>query len=160
MQFISIIAFIILIEIILAFLRIIRRKYEFNKAKTLSKKLGRSLLVIGDPDNGGVNSIFGRSYGCGDLCIDIVGCNKCMKSIKGNALHILKQLPDNSYVIYESCVLEYINTIEIPSIIKEIKRVSGNHYFNVRVGPSLTHLYYWPSLWTGETHKSQYISHY
>ena len=72
---------------------------------------------------------------------------------------ILRKLPDNSYVIYESCVLEAVN-YDVTPLIKEIKRVSGGNYFNVRVGPSTMYFYYFPSLWTGEGSNIKYIKQY
>jgi len=61
-------------------------------------------MVIGNPTGGFMNSLF-PAYGCGDLCIDLVGCEKCKKTIKGDIVDILKKKSDNSYVVYESGVL-------------------------------------------------------
>ena len=94
-----------------------------------------------------------------DLCIDLVGCKNCNNSIKGDALEILRELPDNSYVIYESCVLEAVG-YNVEPIIKEIKRVSGGDYYNVRVGISTMYFYYFPSIWTGEGANIKYINKY
>ena len=43
----------------------------------------------------------------------------------------------NSYIIYESCILEYIDDKYISEIKKEIKRVSGGHYYCVRIHPNI-----------------------
>lgn len=151
---------LIIIETILTIYRHYRRIRDFKIAKKLSKKLNKPLLVIGSPDNGGFNSIFGRSYECGDLCIDLVGCKKCEHSIKGDALNVLKKIPSNSHVIYESCTLEYIHDYDISILIEEIKRVSGGNYVNTRVLFSFLMLYYIPSLWTYETNKQKYVKTY
>ena len=76
-------------------------------------------------------------YGCGDVCIDLHGCDYCKKSIKGDVLDILKKLPSDSYVIFESCVLEYLDEKKKELVLKEIKRVSPNNFFEVRINPSI-----------------------
>ena len=141
------------------FIEHIKEKLSLRKPRKKAKQLGKKLLVIGDPSNGGFNYLFGTVYGCGDICIDLVGCKGCHNSMKGDALEILRKLPDNSYVIYESCVLEAVN-YDVTPLIKEIKRVSGGNYFNVRVGPSTMYFYYFPSLWTGEGSNIKYIKQY
>lgn len=140
---IRIIIIIFITEIILSFLRSNRRKYEFKNALKLKEKTGKPLIVIGSPYTGGYNIIFGPDYDCGDMCIDLIGCGKCKNSIKSDALTYLKKLPTNSHVIFESCVLENIgDTKIINNLIKEIKRVSGGHYTNVRVGFSIVNYIY------------------
>ena len=76
-------------------------------------------------------------YGCGDVCVDLVGCDKCEKSVKGDILNVLKKLPNNSHVIFESCVLEYIENSKKKLILNEIKRVSGGLFFEVRINPTI-----------------------
>ena len=154
MKYIALIFLISLfIEAFFSFKRVQRRKGEYEKATQLSKKLGKKLLVIGAPNNGGYNKIFGPSYKCGDVCVDIIGCTGCKRSIQGDLLEVLKTMPSNQYVIFESCTLEYIDR-EHNNIIYHIKRVSGNDYFNVRVGHSLyMYIFYVPALWTGEKYQ-------
>ena len=36
----------------------------------------------------------------------VYGCGKCEKSYKGDLIEVLKKIPNNKYVIFESCVLE------------------------------------------------------
>lgn len=145
MILIKIIIVLFIIEVILAFLRSLRRRSEFKKALKLKEKKGKPLLVIGSPFTGGYNTLFGIDYDCGDICIDLIGCDSCKKSIKTDALSYLKKLPSNSHVIYESCVLENIQDKSvINNLIKEIKRVSGGDYLNVRVGFALINYFYFP----------------
>ncbi|PCC74683.1 hypothetical protein NAEX_07780 [Nannocystis exedens] len=42
--------------------------------------LGRRLVVIGDPD-AGMHTRLMRAYGCGDLCIDMNGCPRCLITV-------------------------------------------------------------------------------
>ena len=93
-------------------------------------------MVIGSPTNGFMNSLF-SVYGCGDICIDLIGCDKCKKTIKGDIVDVLKKKSDNSHVIYESCVLEVLDKQKQQKALKEIKRVSGNNYFQVRINPTI-----------------------
>ena len=112
----------------------------------------KPLLVIGDPNNGFTSKILGLTYPCGDLCLDIVGCKGCKNQIEGDALQELKKMKDNSYIIFESCVLEYIQYNKL--VREEILRVSGNKYFEVRIGLSLINLGYYPGgLLTNESTK-------
>jgi len=83
-----------------------------------------------------MNSIF-PVYGCGDLCIDLTGCDKCKNTIKGDIVDVLKTKKDNSYVIYESCVLEVLDTQKRKDALTEINRVAGNNYFQVRISPTI-----------------------
>ena len=129
-----IIILILILEIISGLYRQYNRITEYNKACQLSKKLNKPLLVIGDPNNGFMSKIL-SSYSCGDLCLDIVGCKGCKNQIEGDALQELKKMKDNSYIIFESCVLEYIQYNKL--VREEILRVSGNKYFEVRIGLSL-----------------------
>ena len=132
-----IIALLILmvIELILSIWRNYRRHDVFMKAKDKSVETQKPLLVIGDPNSGFWNKNVTKGYGCGDICIDLRGCNACPDSITGDVLVELKKMPDNKYVIYESCVLEYI--VDKKEIKEEINRVSGGDYYEVRINPSI-----------------------
>jgi hypothetical protein len=66
----------------------------------------------------------------------LLGCN-CPIQIKGDILNELKKMNTNRYIIYESCVLEYIDEKYIPEIKREIERVSGGHYYCVRIHPNI-----------------------
>ena len=41
----------------------------------------------------------------------------------------------NEYVIFESCVLEYIDQDILEETLTQINRVSGGDYFQVRIKP-------------------------
>lgn len=133
--FIYIVLFIYICEfIIFNPYRIYRRKSEYAKALQKSRELNRKLVVIGSPYAGYVNSIY-PSYGCGDICIDLKGCGSCKNQVKGDLLDVLKTMPSNRFVIFESCVMEYINNKK--EALFHMNRVSGNHYYPVRIGPTL-----------------------
>jgi len=110
-----------------------RRKTEFNKATIKSKELNKKLIVIGSPYTGFMNKMY-PNYGCGDICIDINGCNDCKNQFKNDVTEVLRKLPDNKYVIFESCVLEYVKNKK--EALKEIKRVAGDNYYQVRIKPT------------------------
>jgi hypothetical protein len=65
----------------------------------------------------------------------LVGCENCPKSLKGDILTTLKTLDTNQYVIFESCVLEYIDEESLGEVKQEIKRVCGEDYYEVRIKP-------------------------
>jgi hypothetical protein len=136
-KIISVIIFIIIFDVCLSLFRNYRRTNIFNKATKCSKQKQKQLLVIGSPFSGWWNKNIQQAYGCGNICLDLVGCNKCPKSIKGDILIQLKKMKTNKYVIFESCVLEYVDLTQLDDINKEIKRVSGNDYFEVRIKPNI-----------------------
>ena len=49
----------------------------------------------------------------------------------------MKKLDTNSFVIYESCVLEYVDSNKIPEVRQELFRVSGGDYYEVRIFPNI-----------------------
>ena len=110
------------------------RKKIFQLAQQKSKETGKPLLVIGDPANDN-KSIDGKSdYGCGDVCVDKeTGCNICTIGIKDDIENYLPKLKYNSYIIFSSCVLEYVNNFE--KIKEELYRVSGGDLFIVHLEP-------------------------
>ena len=138
MYFILIFCFI---EFILfTIVRQYKRKKNFKNAEEDSKKFNLPLMVVGDPDGGWFCRHFGRTYNCGDLCVDLKGCPNCKNSIQDNILNVLKDKDDNSYIIFESCVLEYVNDDEYQEIVKEMNRV-GKKVYNVRISPSFLCLF-------------------
>ena len=128
---------LVVIDIILSIWRNYRRYNIFMKAKNKSLKTQKELVVIGDPNTGFWNKNVKKAYDCGDICIDLKGCNKCPVSITGDILDTLKKMPNNHYVIYESCVLEYVDQRQLEKIKKEIRRVSGGNYYQVRIKPNI-----------------------
>lgn len=145
----AIILGVILFEIVMGSIRQFNRYNEYHKAYNLSRKLDKPLLVVGDPDNGFMGKFLKLSYPCGDMCLDIVGCKNCKNYIKGDALKELKKMPSDSCVIFESCVLESIKYNK--QVLDEIKRVSGNKYFQVRIGMSIIRHWYFLGYLTGES---------
>jgi hypothetical protein len=117
-----------------------------------SKEIGKPLMVIGDPDNGTSNKYLGRDYECGDICVDLIGCKKCNNGLKQKIENYLPTLKTNSYVIFISCVMEYMDNAVIDKTIAELKRVSGGNLFIVTVDPySLTSFIYYLRFLTGES---------
>jgi len=131
-----ILIFIIITDILLSIIRNIRRKNTYLKAEKISKIKNKKLLVIGSPDNGFWNKHICKAYGYGDVCLDLMGCN-CSSQIKGDLFENLKKMKNNEYVIFESCVLEYIDSKLLKDIYKEIYRVSNGDYYGVRIFPNI-----------------------
>lgn len=126
---------IIIIYEILRYVYIVPQKKElcisvYKSAKQHAKLINKKLLVIGSPFTG----VYHESgeivpwYNCGDLCIDLVGCGTCDNQIKAD-LSILKELPTDEYVIFESETIEFVD--DIKNIINEMKRVSNNRIYSV-----------------------------
>lgn len=126
---------IILIYEILRYLFVIPQKKKlcmsvYNDAKQHAELHNKKLLVIGSPYTG----VYHESgeiepwYNCGDLCIDLAGCGTCPNQIKAD-LSVLKTLPTDEYVIFESETIEFVDNIE--NIINEMKRVSNNRIYSV-----------------------------
>ena len=135
--FFSIIVVLVILDVCFSIWRNHRRHETFIQAKQRSKQTKKKLLVIGDPNSGFWNKHIKKAYGCGDVCIDLMGCNECPKSIKSDLLVKLKKMPTNEYVIYESCVLEYVDQRLVNEIKKEIDRVSEGDYYGVRIKPNI-----------------------
>jgi hypothetical protein len=139
---ILIILFIIVLDFFFGIFRMCRRYYRYKKALILSKNKNKELLVIGDPYSGFASKNIMKTYDCGDLCLDLNGCENCENYIKGDVLDELKKIEDNKYVIYESCVLEYVDKKNLDEINNEIQRVSGGDYIDVRIKPNIFPLTY------------------
>ena len=133
----SMIAILIFLDVWFSIWRNHRRHEMFIQAKQQSKQTKKKILVIGDPKSGFWNKHIKKAYGCGDMCIDLLGCNGCPNSIKGDLLANLKKMRTNEYVIYESCVLEYVDQRLLNEIKKEIGRVSKGDYYEVRIKPNI-----------------------
>lgn len=99
------------------------RKRTYAVAQERAAELGRPLVVIGDPD-GGTHTRMMRAYDCGDVCLDLNGCDACPVQY---AVDITKgpipEVPDDSAVVYVSCVLEYVHDFE--AAWREILRMAG-----------------------------------
>jgi hypothetical protein len=132
-----IIIFLILLlinEFIQGYYRHKNRSYIFQLARERSNITNKPLIIVGDPHNGTGSNLYGMLLGYGysvekdDILIDLEPCNKCINkpnTIKGDLKEILKEFKNDSYIIYISCTLEYIENIE--DTLSEIYRVSGNN---------------------------------
>ncbi len=131
-KIIILILIIFLLDIII--IRNFKRYNYYKLAKQKSIEKNKKLMVIGSNHTGGISSRLFHSfnlYGCGDVCIDTLGCKKCNNSIKDYIENVLPKLPDNSHVIFLSAVLEYVD--DLPPIIKELERVSGGDLYIVTI---------------------------
>ena len=92
-------------------------------------------MVVGAPD-GGVTA----GYGCGDITLDLAP-SSCPHSMR---VDITKHvpLPDNSCVVFCSCVLEYVHDAQ--AAIAEIQRISGGYAYFVGVEPHTLTAYFYP----------------
>lgn len=110
------------------------RRTLYTQAAERARALGKPLIVVGNPDGGLVTRLFGRDYGCGDLCLDVDGCPACDNYVAGSIEYVLPQLPNNAGVVYVSCTLEYVSRIR--DMLFELDRISGGHLFIVTVEPT------------------------
>jgi hypothetical protein len=109
-------------EVCIMLLRKIKRRIVYQKAKKRAKLTGKKLLVIGDPYNGIASKSTGIDYSCGDVCIDLTGCPACPESIKGRLEDTIGKLKMDEYVIYISCVLEYVDDLDyINTFLNKVK---------------------------------------
>ena len=109
-------------EVCIMLLRKIKRRIVYQKAKKRAKLTGKKLLVIGDPYNGIASKSTGIDYSCGDICIDLTGCPACPESIKGRLEDTIGTLKLEEYVIYVSCVLEYVDDLDyINTFLDKVK---------------------------------------
>ena len=133
-----------------------RRKKIYKLALQRTKKTGKRLFIIGDPNNDN-KSIDGKAdYGCGDICIDKeTGCDICPNGIKDSIENFLPKLPDNSYVVFVSCVLEYVDNFEM--VKKELFRVSGGDLFIVNIEPYTLKTTFFPNLGYGKFKRKRII---
>lgn len=128
----------------------LERKKRFEQAQARAAALSRPLLVVGDPDSGAVTRswIAGRAYSCGDLCVDLTGCPACPMSMALDITQGVPGVPDNSAVVFVSCVLEY--TSDPNAALKDLTRIAGEdaNLFLVTVDPlTLTSFLYPGARW-------------
>ena len=91
--------------------------------------------MIGDPIESSTNWLFGK-YGYGDICIDMnIDLSVQHKTdaviVKDKLENVLHTFKDNSVVIFESEVLEYVDDDNIDYVIDEMYRISGGDIFSV-----------------------------
>ena len=124
-----------LVEGTAALIRFRERRAAFELAVQRAAALDRRLVVIGDPD-AGMHTRLMRAYGCGDVCVDMNGCPKCPMTIVADITKgPIPDVPDNSAVVFVSCVLEYVD--DVTAALKEVRRIAGadDNLFIVTVEP-------------------------
>jgi len=113
------------------------RRVVFEEAQRRAAATGRRLVVVGDPHAGMQTRVL-PAYGCGDVCVDLTGCPACPPGV-GVATDITRdridRVPDDSAVVYVSCVLEYVSDPE--AAVRELMRMAGSqeNLFVVSVQP-------------------------
>ncbi len=122
---------IALYELFITFRRKFIRRCVYNMALKRSKKTGLPLLVVGDPYNGLTSILTGCDYGCGDLTLDLTGCPKCPNGIKGSLEDVFPTMNLNDYIVFISCVLEYVDDIEL--VTNQLSRMNPKNLFIVNV---------------------------
>lgn len=132
-----------------------RRRVAFAAATRRALDLGRPLVVIGDPNAGAHTSLM-PAYGCGDLCIDLRGCPRCINHRAADITRgPIAGVADDSAVVFVSCVLEYVDDLE--SARHEILRIAGDpaNIFVVTVQPwTFTAALYPGARWSGSSPES------
>lgn len=125
--------------------RYANRAIQYRKALARARKLGRPLYILGAPDRGPTGTTIPAPYGCGqpeygDKVLDF-GPSACPNAIRWDLREGLPWLADGSVVVFESCVLEYVQG-DPYAIAKELQRVSGGEMYAVRVEPwcPITHI--------------------
>jgi hypothetical protein len=124
------------------------RGHVFAEAARRAQQLGRRLVVVGNPD-GGIQTRLLRAYGCGDVCVDIVGCSACPDSVTADITRgPIASIPDGGAVVFVSCVLEYVS--DPFAAWREVVRMAGSpeNVFMVSVQPwTLTSVFYPDARW-------------
>jgi hypothetical protein len=100
----------------------------YSQAVKMANKKGKKLIVIGDPIAGFTNKLY-APYDCGDICIDMNGCDCENNAIiyKNKLEDILHKFESDKYVVFESHTLEYVNDIDY--VISHINRISGGDIY-------------------------------
>ena len=135
----AILLILFLIEQVISIKRKYKRRKLYKMAVERSKETGLPLLVIGDPHNGVASIVTGSDYDCGDVCLDLTGCPKCPCKIKGRLEDYLSCPEDkqgrgidlNQYVVYISCVLEYVDDLDL--IASRLRQMDQKNLFIVNV---------------------------
>lgn len=141
---------LLLAETQAALTRLDERARLFLQAAERARTLGRPLIVVGNPD-GGMATRFIRTYGCGDMCVDLKGCPLCpVTRVADITQGPLEGVGDDSAVVYVSCVLEYVGDLQ--AALMELARIAGSprNLYIATVQPwTLTSVLYPGARWTG-----------
>ena len=100
----------------------------YKEAKNKSIKEKKRLLVLGSPTSatGKFIKLFTKTYGCGDICIDMNCCLNCENTLCDKVEDVLDKFQSNKYIIFESGLLEVVDNDKLNYIIKEMYRIAGN----------------------------------
>lgn len=121
------------VEGVAAMRRFQARKDTFAAAQRRAVGLGRTLVVVGDPD-AGLHTRLARAYPCGDVCVDLHGCPACPVQVVADLTKDRLKFADDSVVVFASCVLEYVD--DLRPAMDELMRVAGpDNLFIVTVQP-------------------------
>ncbi len=142
-----VVVIIFLYEFSISYNRKLNRRKLFKLAKERSLFTNKPLLVVGDPYNGIASIITGVDYDCGDICADITGCPKCPKTLKIK-LEDLVDYDLSKYIIYISCVLEYVDDIE--KITNKLNQLNKDDLYIVTVESYSLMAYFYPYFLTNE----------
>jgi hypothetical protein len=116
------------------------RQRMYRLARQRALETGKPLIIVGAPRGGFITRLM-PTYGCGDLCIDLVGCPSCSNQVAEGIETAMETYPSDSAVIAVMCTLEYVKNIQ--GAEAEIQRVAGPNLFVARVEPwSLTAFFY------------------
>ena len=145
---------LIIYENIISMIRKLKRRNQFKRASKRAHDTNKQLLVIGDPYNGIASITTGSDYTCGDVCVDITGCPKCDNGVKARLEDYLPTINLDEYVIYISCVLEYVD--DLPLILSYLNKVPSNDLYVVNVEWYTITAYFYPCFLTNES-KAKWI---
>jgi hypothetical protein len=115
---------VVINEIFLWSQRMYYRHNYFKLAKNRALEMGKPLMVIGNPDSGYSNKIWGRSYDHGDVTLDLKVTGDYKVAHEGDLHDTLPTYNDDSHIIFISYTLEYIPNLE--RILPHIFRVAGS----------------------------------
>ena len=114
--------------------RVLRRRELYRRAKQHARAVRKPLLIVGAPDLGPTKGPIEP----GDLVLDIAK-SAAPNAIQADVTRI--PLPDDSVVVFVSCVLEYVPDLE--AAMRELRRVAGGRIYVCHVEPwTLTGAFY------------------
>lgn len=101
----------------------------YKEAWTKAKRENKQLMVLGSPytASGKMITLFTRTYGCGDICIDMNGCGSCQNAISDKIENVLHIFNPYEYVIFESGLLEVVDEKNLNYIVSELYRIAGTN---------------------------------
>lgn len=100
----------------------------YEEAEQKAREQNKKLMVLGNPytASGKMIKVFTKTYGCGDICIDMNGCGDCENVITDKIENVLHKFGSNEYIIFESGLLEVVDEDQIDYITNELYRIAGS----------------------------------